>query len=529
MLTRMPTRPRSALRVGAIALVMMIAVAACSGDDGGGQAQEPSAAEDAGLTRADVDASIAGLDDIVETAMDQTGVPGVALAVVFDDEIVYTQGYGVRSVGSDEPIEPETIFEIASLSKPVSSTIVAGVVGDGIVAWDDPVVDYNPEFELSDPLVTEAVSFADLFAHRSGMPGGGGDVLETIGYDREEILDRLRFLPLNPFRSTYAYSNFALTAGGESAAVAAETTWEELADSVLFEPAGMDSTSMRHADYEAAENRAELHVQTDDGWAPDFERMPDAQAPAGGVSSNVEDLGRWLRLQLAGGRIDGEQVIDEEALDLTHTPMVVKSPPTPTVADPASFYGLGWNIETDATGATRWNHSGAFSLGAATTVKALPAEGLGIVVLTNGAPIGVPEGITDAYFDLVQSGEWSTDVFDLWRERFGGLYGEPLDLGDPPSPGTAALDDAAYMGTYTNDYVGDVDVIVTDEGLALVEGPAEIVYPLTHFDGNTFTYLHDLETPDFLSEVTFDVSDETAEAITIGAFDAEGQGTLRRI
>ena len=546
-----------------VALAVMLAAAACSseGNDSsdtttastnGAPATDASASTDAapstdsahsndaatpdtepassGLTKDDVEASLPELDNVVQTAMAETGVPGIAVAVVFDDEVLYTQGYGVREVDGDDPIEPETIFQLASLSKPISSTIMAGAVGQGIFDWNDPVFGYNPALELSDAYVTENVTFADLFSHRSGIPAGGGDVLEAIGYDRTEVLRRLRYLELNPFRTTSGYSNFGMTAGGESAAIAAGIAWEELADEILFNPVGMTSTSMHYSDYESAANRAELHVSTESGWEAAFDRMPDAQAPAGGVSSNVIDLAQWLRLQLAAGQIDGEQIIDEEALDLTHTTMILKGPPTPTIADSPKSYGLGWNIEVDATGATRWNHSGAFSTGASTTAKLLPAEGLGIVVLTNGEPLGVPEAITDAYFDQIQTGSWPEDIFTVWTERFSGLYGEPKefeDLGDGAAP---ALDNAAYVGTYTNDYVGDVEVIVVDGDLEVVAGPAAVTYILTHFDANTFTYIHDPELPDFLESAVFEIGpDGIATALTMSGFDVDGLGTFQRI
>ena len=474
------------------------------------------------LTRAEVEASLPGLEEIVAFAMGETGVPGIAVGVVFDDEVLFTEGYGVREAGRAATVGPETVFQIASLSKPISSTIMAGLVGRGAFGWDDPVAAYYPDFALSDPASTEALTFADLFSHRSGIPGAAGDVLEAVGYERDEILRRLRFLPVEPIGTTYAYSNFGMTAGGESAAVAVGTPWEALATEVLFGPAGMDSTSMRHEDYLAAEDRAALHVQDASGeWAADFARQPDPQAPAGGVSSNVIDLARWLRLQLADGELGGTQIIDAGALADTHTAQIERGP--------GSAYGLGWNIETDEEGTERWNHSGAFSVGAATAARLVPSERLGIVALTNGAPIGAPEAITDAYLELVETGSWDEGLFDLWRERFSGIYGEPEELGTPSAPPSPARADAAYVGEYSNDYLGRARIVARGGGLSLELGPDGRTYPLTHFDGDTFTYVPSPELPDYLSSVVFEIGDDgVAERVTINEFDAEGQGTLER-
>lgn len=533
------SHPTRRLIAGIAALVVIVASCSDDGTDASaestGPGNEAAEAESGparadGISMADVEASIAELDLIVERAMQETGVPGVAVGVVFDDQVVSTQGYGVRVAGGEGLVDAATVFQIASLSKPISSTVMAGAVGDGIIEWDDPVSDHNTDFELSDPLVTEQVTFADLFAHRSGIPAGGGDVLEAIGYSRDEVLERLRFLPITAFRDAYGYSNFAMTAGGESVAIAAGTSWEDLAETILFEPAGMTDTSMRHADFIAAENRAELHVETDDGWVAAFERMPDAQAPAGGVSSNVTDLSTWLRLQLAGGELDGEPVIDNDALDETHIPHILSGPPAPTIGSPAAFYGLGWNIRTDATGAIRWNHSGAFSTGAATAATLLPNDGLGLVVLTNGSPIGVPEAISDAYLSHLQTGEWSADVFAMWRDRFAGVYGAPAVTGEPPADPAPARDDAVYVGTYTNGFVGDVEVVESANGLALVMGPDDMEFEMTHRDGDMFVYVPAPELPDFLAGVTFDVGpDGVPGSVTITEFDGEGQGTLQRV
>lgn len=518
-----------------LALVAVVAVAgvlaACSaGGDGGGRAGDGSTGDGAGITRAAVDASFGELDEIVEAAMAETGVPGVAVAVVHDDEVRYEAGYGVRNVETGEPVGPETVFQIASLSKPVSSTVMAGLVGQDVIAWDQPIAEVAPELQLSDPWVSAHVTFEDLFAHRSGLPGASaGNDLEVVGFDRAAILPRLALVPLEPFRATYSYSNFGMTMAGEAAAVAAGRSWEEVSDQVLFEPAGMAATSMRHADFVGRADRADLHVQVDGSWVPLLERTPDAQAPAGGASSNVVDLGRWIRLQLAGGSLDGVALIDGDALDRTHTPMIASRPPTPTVADPAAFYGLGWNVSTDATGAVRWDHSGAFSTGAATTAKLLPAAGLGIVVLTNGAPIGVPEAIADAYLELLQRGEVTTDWLEVWSERFGGIFGPRPPWAEPVPDPEPARPDAAYVGTYGNDYVGEARVVATAGGLVLQVGPGPTSYPLEHWDADTFTYRDAPESPDHPSAAAFTVVDGVATAVVLSSLDGAGLGELVRL
>ena len=489
-------------------------------------------------TRSMIDQSFARLDKIVKRAMEQTGVPGISVAVVFDDQVLYKNGYGVRSTETKAPVQAETVFQIASLSKPVSATIMAGLVGGGkwnnfkkgAFAWDDPIAKYAPNLVLSDPWVTEHVTFKDLFAHRSGLLGGAGNDLESIEYDRDAILQRLRYVPIKRFRDRWDYSNFGMTLAGDVAAKAAGSNWEDISERVLFDPMGMASTSMRHQGYLNQANRAELHVKIDGQWKPAFKRNPDAQAPAGGGSSNVVDLARWVRLSLKGGMLDDQRIINEEALAATHTPVIIRGAPTPTVADPAFFYGLGWDIGMTPYGEVEWDHSGAFSVGAATVALLIPSEGLGIVVLTNGAPIGVPEAIAEAYFNHLHSVPVTDDeVFALWQQRFAGIYGKRPDVSKPANP-TAARPDTAYVGTYTNPYVGNIDVVARNGKLEMVEGPNNIRFTLEHLDGDTFIYKHDPELPEYPAIVKFTVGPNgVATALTDSAFDATGQGTLTRV
>src|SRR5215472_15649853 len=150
---------------------------------------------------------------IAET-MARTKVPGLAVAVVYGDKTVFAEGYGVRRVGDPAKVDADTVFEIASVSKPIASTIVASLVGTGDVSWDDRIAKLDPDFALSDKNATAGVTVRDLFAHRSGLPTGARDVLEDLGYSRPEILSRLRFVPLvGRFRTTYHYSNYGMTEG----------------------------------------------------------------------------------------------------------------------------------------------------------------------------------------------------------------------------------------------------------------------------------------------------------------------------
>lgn len=484
------------------------------------------------LTPAEVDNAVSKLDRIVRDGMDKTGVPGLSVSVVYKDRVVYLKGFGERRVGQSPAVGPDTVFELASLSKPVASTVVAGSVGDKAIAWDDPVAPHLPSFALKDPWVSDHVTVADLFAHRSGLPDHAGDLLEDLGYDRTYILDHLRHEPLTPFRASYAYTNFGVTAAGQAVANAKGSTWEKLAEDTLYAPAGMNDTSSRFNDYEQAGNRAVTHVQAADGtWEAKYVRNADAQSPAGGVSSTARDMATWLRLQLANGKLDGKQIIAADPLERTHVPEIVsQSPPAP--AGRAGFYGLGWNVNYDDQGRLRLSHSGAFALGANTNVTMLPGEQLGIVVLTNGEPVGLADSIALDFFDTAQHGKPTADWLDLIAkvyEQEEQQARSPTDYTKPPEDAAAARSNAAYTGTYRNDYYGPLTVTAASGELTMQLGPRPMRFRLTHYDGDTFSFQTVGENASGPSGFTFrGDSNGKATRVTIEAFDENGLGTFRR-
>jgi len=486
------THRRSTTIVAAVlATVAVIALATtgCTNDDELTEAADALPPAGVQLDRAKVRGSEATLDRIVEETMAATGVPGVQVGVVHDGQVVFAKGYGVAEAGTDRPVTPETVFQLASVSKPIGATAVAAVVGRGDLAWDQPVVTELPDFQLSSEYVTQNVTVADLYSHRSGLPGDtGGNDLETIGYDQASIIPRLRELPLAPFRATYSYSNFGLTVGGLAAAAAYGAPFAQMAQEVLFGPAGMTSTSFSHDEFAQRTDTARLHVLRDGVFTTGFERNADAQAPAGGASSNVVDLNRWMLLQLAGGELDGQQIVDAEALAETKRSHINQDPAA-EVDRPITGYGLGWNLNQSIVepSLVEWSHSGAFTVGTGTAHSMYPELDLGVVVLTNAQPTGAAEAIIATYVDTLLHGEPSAD----WTSLYGGSFSpllSPPPLERPAAP-VPARDASAYVGTYANAYFGDVVVRSGAEGLEMVMGPGgATVFRLEPYDGDQFSF-----------------------------------------
>ncbi|MCB5180425.1 serine hydrolase [Streptomyces antimicrobicus] len=511
---------RTARMLGAAGLVVALAAGPATAAPSPPPAPRPQIGEDRLRTALD------RLDGYVLDGMKRTGVPGVAVAVVHRDKVVHVKGFGVRQAGRPEKVDPDTVFQVASLSKPLASTVVAGAL-DRPEDWDRHRD--LPGFALKDPWVSSHVTTADLFAHRSGLPDHAGDLLEDLGYDQAYILDRLRLEPLTPFRDSYAYTNFGLTAAAESVARAKGTSWAELSEAELFGPAGMTRTGTTYEDFTRRPDRAVLHVKAADGsWKPSPGRDPDAQAPAGGASSTVNDLARWMRLQLGEGVLDGKRVIAAAPLERTHVPAVVSQPPATATAR-TGFYGLGWNVSYDDAGRLRLSHSGAFALGANTNVTLLPLEELGIVVLTNAAPVGLADAIALDFFDTAEHGRPTAD----WLDLAASLYAQqeqaersPTDYAHPPAGARPARADDAYTGTYTNPYYGRLTVARGPSGgLTLSLGPKPMTFPLTHYDGDTFSFETAGENAVGRTGVVFG-RDGT---VRVEYLDTDGLGTFTRV
>jgi CubicO group peptidase (beta-lactamase class C family) len=472
-----------------------------------------------------VDNAVAKLDGIAEDLMKKSGVPGMAVAVVHGGKTVYAKGFGVKDVKTGEKVDADTVFQLASLSKSISSTVAAHQVGANAIGWDTPIVSKLPWFALSDPAVTKMVSIGDMFSHRSGLPDHAGDMLEDLGYDRRYVLERLRDQPLDPFRISYAYTNFGLTSAAEAVAAGAGKSWEDLADEVLLKPLGMTSTSYRFDDFQTRPNRAIGHVHVDGKYEPLYTRDADPEAPAGGASSSVNDMTHWLAMVLANGTFDGKQIVDPKALLPAVTPQIVSSP----ASEPAmrsGFYGFGFNVGTTSAARTQLSHSGAFELGAGTNFIVLPSADVAIIALTNGTASGVPESLNAQFADLVQFGEVREDWWQLYQgliapieKPVGALVGR-----QPPANPAPAAPLASYVGSYNNDYWGPARISEKDGTLQLELG-TKLTVPLTHWDGNVFTYewVSENSPPGSIAKATFD-----GNKVTLEYYDEKGKGTFTR-
>ncbi|GMU52009.1 MAG: serine hydrolase [Candidatus Xenobia bacterium] len=465
----------------------------------------------------DMNAILPRFRQLCQEALKASGVPGCSVAVVYKGKVVMLEGFGVTNVDRPTPVTADTVFHLASCSKPIATSAVAALVGEQKVSFDTLIAELDPAFQLNDPWVTSHLTVRDLLCHRSGLPGQAGNELEELGFDQASILHNLREVPLdNRFRSSYSYSNFGITAG---CVAATRGQFDLVCKTKIFDPLGMKSTSTRYADFARASDRAREHILEDGKAVQRYDRMPDAQAPAGGVSSTARDLSRFLLLHLGEGTVDGKQIVAREALLATHQPLMV------TGFNPATFstgfYGLGWASSYNRHGMLEVKHSGAFSTGTRSQLLLIPEAELGIAILCNAFPSGLPEGLSSGLVSLVLDGKGSLEDVMATERKVGqgmaGMVDGGLSWSQRPAQGQAPVAAQAIEGSYDNAYFGPARVA----GMQLSFGPdLRVTAPLRPWDGSTFYYEADLKDGPLVTLVRFELGpDGQATAFRLEQLD----------
>jgi len=393
---------------------------------------------------------LAQLIEAVEADRVALHVPGLALAVVKDDELVLARGFGLADVEAQRAVTPETIFAIGSTSKAFTATLVALLEAEGKLAFDDPVTEALPWFEL--PIDGEGpVTLRDLLSHRTGF--ARQDVLWYGGKASPEQVLRtaLGAEPMSPFRQAFHYNNVMFLAAGEACAAVAGRPWTELVRARLLEPLGMEHTT---TDVGAAQAAADLALgyQWDED-AERFEHKPmrvlDSIAPAGALNSNVLDLARWVRFLLARGELEGRRLVDAELLAETWK--------RHNTAGPGTGYGLGWFLRS-WNGLELIDHGGNID-GFAAEVALLPAHNAGVVLLTNVSATPLQGTIAP--------------------KVFAALFEEPRALAEASA--SPAGDLARFTGTYLASFYQFKEArfeLSAREGKLWLDVPGQTVYEL---------------------------------------------------
>ncbi len=436
-------------------------------------------------------------DPYVARVMETFEVPGIAVAIVKDGQVVLAKGFGVRTLGERTPVDAETLFGIASNTKAFTATALALLVEEGVIEWDAPVVRYLPWFQLSDPYVTRELTVRDLLVHRSGLGLGAGDLLwwPESDYDRAEIARRIRHLPLvTSFRSAYAYDNVLYLIAGEVIEAVSGQSWEDFVSERILMPVGMTGSNVTHSAAGLVGNVATTHARVDGAVRPIAPFLSDNTNPAGGINSNATDMAKWMIVQLDSGRLADGTRLFAPASTVQLWSMVTPIPsgtPAPELAPlRANFlaYALGFQVN-DYRGRKLVSHTGGLP-GYVSKVAMIPDLRLGVAVLTNqesGAAFGaISYRVLDHYLgashDWVQAYRAVTTRADWLMASADRRAATQRDTTSRPS-----LPLAHYAGTYADAWYGDVVIELDDDRLRIrFSRTPKLAGTLQHWQHDTF-------------------------------------------
>ncbi|NVO11376.1 MAG: serine hydrolase [Bacteroidales bacterium] len=455
--------------------------------------------------------SLKSLDEYYAKAINDWRVPGMAIAIVKDDSVIFAKGYGVREIGKPEKVDKNTLFAIASNTKAFTSAAMAILVDEGKVNWDDRVVKYLPWFQMYDPYVTYNMTIRDLLCHRSGLATFSGDLLWYASkYSREDVIKRARFLkPVYGFRERFGYSNIMYLTAGEVIHSVSGKSWDIFVAEKIFKPLGMNRTFTSVNDLKGLDNVAMCHTEYNDKIISIPYLNWDNIAPAGAINSCVADLAKWIKLQLRNGKIGSNQVFSEKRSREMWSPNTIQNVSTFSEKQfPSTHfkaYALGWGV-SDYLSKKIVSHSGGYD-GMLSYTCLIPEEKFGFVILTN-CNNSVYNPLVFKTLDVLLGGkdtDWSQLMLENLKkqqevEKKNNLEEEQKRVKD--SHPTLSLKE--YEGLYGGELYGNATITNENGSLKLSFVPAPQFHSiLKHWQYDTFS----IQFPDFPSlpegKVTF--------------------------
>jgi len=433
-----------------------------------------------------------GFDKFIIKTMGQWKVPGLAIAIVKDGKVIYSEGFGFKDVKQSSEVTPKTLFAIGSCTKAFTAVTMGILADEGKLDWDKPLRDYLPEFKLKDSFASERMTPRDLVCHRSGLPRH-----DLVWYNssasRQELLDRLQYLePSKDFRTTYQYQNLMFMTAGYMVEKIAGTPWEEFVRNRLFIPLGMNDSNFSVNASQKAPDFAFPYMEKEEKVIEIPFRNIDTIGPAGSINSNVTDMANWLFLNLNKGKFGEVQIISDGSLNEIHSPQMISSKSYKYDETFYSTYGMGWLI-TGYRGHLMLSHGGGID-GFTALVSLMPRDKMGLVILTNLNGTSLPQIIAfNAYDRLLGLNEidWNKrlkEEADKAKEESKKAEKEKDKNRKLDTKPSHALED--YAGDYENPGYGILSV--KKEGDNLKAEFNSIPFSMTHYHYDVFELYNEL-------------------------------------
>ncbi|MCX5712424.1 MAG: serine hydrolase, partial [Candidatus Omnitrophica bacterium] len=414
-------------------------------------------------------------------------IPGMAIAIVQGDEVIFSKGFGIKDINSKAPVTEDTIFQIGSTSKAFTTTLMAMLQDAGKFKWEEPVVNYLPDFMLYDPWVTREFQVWDLMAQHSGLPGYSADSVIMCGFDRAYVRSILRYIkPVSSFRAKYAYQNHLFLVAAELLEKLSGKTWEDNVRERIFAPLGMTNSSVDMDSFQRSGNAASLHVKSGDKvivLPMDWKYMDWVYkyGPAGGINSNIKDMAKWIKFQINSGAVSGKQLVSQENMQF------LRSPKTITEADfegHKAYYCQGWLYMENQPYPIIWHNGG--TTGMKTMVAFIPEAKIGIVILSN-LITSFPELLAFRFFDEYFGKSVKDTSAEALAKEKKEIEEAKAKLPKKPEYPSGAMPLEKYSGTYSNPVYGKIKVEVKGDTLIVTGGPRPMQLVLKHWDKDIFS------------------------------------------
>jgi CubicO group peptidase (beta-lactamase class C family) len=436
---------------------------------------------------ADAKKSLDGFDAVVEKAIKDFKVPGLAIAVVKDGEVIYAKGFGQRDVEKKLPVTRKTLFAIGSCTKAFTTFVMGKLVEEGKLAWDTPLRTYLPGFRMSDPIATESITPRDLVTHRSGLPRHDMAWYNSKLTGKDFIPRLAHFEFTEPLRSKFQYNNMMFLVAGYLIEKIDGRPWAEAVRTRIFEPLDMNSSNFSVRDSQKADDFATPYDEHEGKVRAIPFRDISNVGPAGSINSNILDMARWVAVHTHGGRLGDKSIVSPSMLTELHAPQMTMGQPSEKKEISPASYALGWMVET-YRGHRRVEHGGAIDGFTAETCL-FPDDGLGIIVLTNKNGTAIPGFITNHASDRLlglKPIDWLAEGLDRRTKAQAAEKEAKKKKESVRRSGTQpahALEE--YAGEYEHPGYGPLSIELRDGRLVSVYN--EIVAPLEHWHFEVFS------------------------------------------
>ncbi len=432
------------------------------------------------------------LDAYIEKGLSDWNIPGVAVLVVKDGEVIVSKGYGVREMGTSDAVDENTLFMIASNTKAFTGVAVSMMDYEGKCSLDDKVVKWLPDFKMKDPWVTQHLTLTDVMSHRIGMETFQGDFMYwESDLTTEQVIEKFgKLTPMYDFRTKWGYCNAGFVVAGQCLKQMSGLPWSEFVSERIIKPLQMDRTLVLSKDVDKAENICAAHTMVDGELVVCPRANIDNIAPAASISSSVNDLSHWVIALLDSGRYDGREVIPWQAIRQAQTPASIIGPSRAAFNETNfSLYGKGFELQ-DYEGRRIASHTGGTD-GFVTSVTLIPEEKLGVVVLTNTDVNAFYQAlkweIIDSYLGLPYR-----NYNDYYNKRYSRYYSNQQKILDALRD-TVALQNKPsvklkkFEGRYVHDVYGWADLKAEKDYLVLtLQHHPELTGKLEYISDNRF-------------------------------------------